>query len=489
MGFVNQNNRKMMMTKKYLIYFSLLCLSTFIYACKDNWEAHNEVQNIDQTQDLSKKLATQANLSTFNGYVKTTGFDKILSNSQNYTVWAPTNAALATLDQTIVADPAKLKDFVANHIALTTYPISKNQDTVRVKLLNNKYANLVANQFEEATIRGEGMFVKNGVLHTIDQALPTKASIWDYMLNSTDAPLQRDFIKNLSTTVIDSANATVIGYNANGSPIFAPNPPTVARNTYWVNVADLRDEKQEYTYFMLQDNVLTSEAEKLNTYFPSIEPNLSANYFVVKDLTVKGVYAKDKLPDTLLSVLGVKVPINKVNVVKTYKASNGIVHVLSALPFRLKDKVPEFKIEGERPISFSATRTVSYRTKADSLGKQFNDIQVYDHRYAEYGVFYMKRNLPVVKYKVYARAIWGMRGDPQDRNFTQRYFFYNPNTLSYTLFYTHLVLPLTFTEVYCGEYTPAEFGNLQFRLTAANSTGINVSTLTLDYLRFEPVLP
>lgn len=478
-----------MMKKRYLIYISLLSLSTLLFSCKDNWETHNEVENVDNTVNISQKLATEANLSVFNGFVKSTGYDVILANSQNYTVWAPTNSALAGLDPAVVADATKLKDFVANHIALSTYPVSKKIDTVRIKLLNNKYANLVANKFEEATIAGEGLFVKNGVIHTIDQALVTKANIWDYMLASADAPLQRDFIKNLSIQVIDTANATIIGYNTNGNPIFAPNPPLISRNTYWINVADLRDESKQFTYFMLEDAAYTSESAKLASYYPSIDANQSANFYVVKDLTISGVYTADKLPDTLLSVRGVKVPINKTNISKTYKASNGIVYVLKALPFRLKDKVPEFKIEGERPINFSASRTVLYRTKLDNTGKSYNDITVYDHRYAEFGVFYTKTNLPVAKYKVYARAISGGPGDAQIAAFTQRYFFYNPTTLAYTLFYTHPVVPLTYTEVYCGEYTPTQFGPLQFRLTSANSTGKDVNTLILDYLRFEPVLP
>lgn len=479
-----------MMTKKYFIYIALLSISTVLFSCKDNWEVHNEVENVDNTVDLAQKLATQTNLSVFNGYVKTTGYDKLLANSQNYTVWAPTNTALANLDAAIIADPVKLKDFVANHIALTTIPVSKKVgDTIRIKLVNDKYATIIGSKFEEANIVGDGLFVKNGVLHTLDQAVATKANIWNYMLTSTDAPLQSNYISNLSTTVIDSANATIIGYNASGSPIFAPNPPMVSRNTYWVNVADLRDESKQYTYFMLQDAAFTSESTKLNTYYPSVDPNLNSSFYLVKDLTVKGLYTVDKLPDTLLSVKGVKVPINKSTIVKSYTASNGIVYVVNALPFRLKDKVPEFKIEGEKPIGFNASKTVLYRTKVDNLGKTFNDIEVYNHAFAEFSIFYNKPNLPVVKYKVYARAISGLPGDSQTAAFTQRFFIFNTTTLAYTLFYTHLVNPLTYTEVYMGEYTPAQFGLFNFRLTSANSTGKDVNTLILDYVRFEPVLP
>lgn len=477
------------MTRKYIIYVALLSIGTVLYSCKDNLELHNELTNVDNSLDLAQKLDAQANLSVFNGYVKTTGYDKVLAGAQNYTVWAPSNQALASLDAAIVSDPSKLKDFVANHIALSSYPLNKEGDTTRLKLLNNKFGVFTSTKFEEGNVSAAGQFVKNGVLYTVDQAVPTKQNIWDYMLTSTDGALQKNYINNLSVTVIDTANATVIGYNVLGNPIFAPNPPLISRNTYWVNVADLRDESQQYTYFLLQDAAFTAESSKLSTYYPSINPNLNASFFLVKDLTVKGVYPIEKLPDTLISVKGVKVPINKANIIRSYRASNGMVHVVNALPFRLKDKIPEFKIEGEKPQSMSAARTLLYRTKLDNLGKTFNDIEVYDHKYAEFGLFYLKANLPVVKYKVYARAISGLPGDPQVAAFTQRYFFYNSTILSYTLFYTHLVNPLTYTEAYLGEYTPTEFGNLQFRLTAANSTGVNVNTLILDYLRFEPVLP
>jgi uncharacterized surface protein with fasciclin (FAS1) repeats len=479
-----------MMNKKYRLYVALICLSTAVLSCKDNWEMHNETQNVDNATNLLEKLSAQANLSVFANFLKMSGYDQLLASSQNYTVWAPTNAALAGFDPTLAADPIKLKDFVANHIALTTVTTPKNaSDTLRIKLLNNKFATIIGSKFEEANIVGNGQFVKNGVLQTIDLPVPTKLNVWEYMLANTDAPLQRDFIKNLSTTVIDSANAVIIGYNGSGEPIFAPNPPVVSRNTYWVNVADLRAENQQYTYFMLQDGAFTAQSDQLKPYYPSSVPNASASFYLVKDLTVRGIYALNQLPDTLVSVMGVKVPIQRSNIVKSYRASNGIVHVINALPFRLKDKVPAFKIEGEQPNGFSTTKTVLYRTKLDDKGIVFKDLEVYNHAYAEYSVFYYRFNLPVAKYKVYARAIAGLPGDSQTAAFTQRYFIYNTVSNAYTLFATHVVNPLTYTETYLGEYTPDQFGLLQLKLTAANSTSVNVNTLILDYLRFEPVLP
>ena len=477
--------------KKYIINtISILVVAFSLNACKDVMDEHTEIVNVDNTIDVFQKLSAQANLSRFADYVRSTGYDKVLSAAQNYTVWAPTNDALASLDASISSDPVKLKDFVANHIALTTIPKPKTtSDTVKVNLMNNKFAVFTNAKFEEAGVVGQGQFVKNGALYNIDQAVPTKKNVWEYMLSSTDAPLQTSYISNISTMVIDSANATIVGYNNSGTPIFAPNPPMVSRNLYWTSVADLRTESQQYTFFMVQDAAFNSETAKLTPYF-----SLNDKYGFVKDLTVKGLFTPDKLPDTLVSVRGVKIPISKSAIVKSYKASNGIVYVMSAIPFRLKDKVPVFKIEGEEPFSFRSTRTVLYRLKLDDKSIPYRDIEVYDHAIADYYVRYIRGSVPKVKYKVYARAIMGAAGDAQVANFTQRYFILNPLTSTvdapvYDLFASQTVTPLNYSEVLLGEYTQSVYGLLDLRLTSASSTAKNVNTLILDYLRFEPILP
>ncbi len=467
--------------------FLILAVLIGLGSCKNAMEEHLVITNADNTVNLTEKMATESNLSQFNDFVKRTGYDQILASSQSYTVWAPTNTALAGLDAAITSDPIKLKDFVANHIALTTYAASKGiTDTIRVDLLNGKIATVAGPNFEEAGIVGSGKFVKNGALYVIDKPVPTKLNVWSYMTSSTDALLQTAFVSNLSAQVIDTANATIIGYNSSGNPIFAPNPPMVSRNSYWSTVADLRAENQQFTFFMLQDAAYTAEINKITPYFST-----TSEYTVVRDLAVRGTYTLDKLPDTLLSTRGVKIPINKSSIVKSYKASNGIVYVVSALPFALKDKVPGFKIEGENPFAFRADRTnnTRYRTKLDDLGVPYKDIQVYDHAVAEYYIEYRYNQLPQTKYRVYARVISGGPGDSQVAAYTQRYFIYNPVTLVYSLFATQVVAPRNYAEVYLGEYTPQQFGTLQLRLTAANSTAVNVSTLILDYLRFEPILP
>lgn len=468
---------------------TLICISFLLafMACKNTMDEHVEVINTDNTINLTDKIAQEPNLSKFSSFLKTTGYDALLASSQNYTVWAPTNEALAGLDPAIVNDAAKLKDYVANHIALTTVLAPKNQnDTIRVALINKKYANITQNTFEEATVSTAAKFVKNGAFYMIDKPVPTKLNVWDFMLSSADAPLQTNFISNISVMVIDTANATIIGYDGDGRPIFEPNSPMIARNAYWNNVADLRTESQQYTFIMLQDAAFVNESNKLTPYYTTDD-----KFNLVADFTFLGCITPNRLPDTLVSIKGVKVPIQKSAIVKTYKASNGIVYVLNNLSIPLKNKIKTFKIEGENPSFFRSNRSGNtfYRLKLDNQGLPYKDIQVYNHGTAEFYINYTRPALPLVKYKVYARAISGAAGDSQVTTYTQRYLFYDPIAVNYTLFATQNVAPLTYNEVYLGEYTPTQYATLNFRLLAANSSSVNVNTLILDYLKFEPVLP
>src|ERR1043165_9058934 len=108
----------MMHSKTTLL--GLLCLALCITACK-KWDDHIAVTSPDLTTDLSRAISQRSDLSKFYEYLQKTGLDKELETSKTYTVWAPSNAALQTLDPAIVADTAQLKLFLKNHIALQTY--------------------------------------------------------------------------------------------------------------------------------------------------------------------------------------------------------------------------------------------------------------------------------------------------------------------------------------------------------------------------------
>src|SRR4029079_4708903 len=115
------------------IFFFALCQA----GCK-KWEDHSKIENQDLNKNLLDAINQRSNLSKFYEYLVKTGLDKELSSSKTYTVWAPVNDALQSLDPAIVFDSVKLRAFIGNHIALEAYLKSNTTQTVRVGMLNGK---------------------------------------------------------------------------------------------------------------------------------------------------------------------------------------------------------------------------------------------------------------------------------------------------------------------------------------------------------------
>src|SRR5439155_7652093 len=147
------------------LWASLMTLA--LAGCK-KWDEHNQVDNQDLTKTLSDEISQRSNLSKFYGYLKTTGLDKEISSSKTYTVWAPTNDALQSLDPAIVADSAKLRQFVANHIANQSYYTGSAQTELRVPVLNGKRVSFLNKKYDDANLTEADVTVGNGVLHVLD---------------------------------------------------------------------------------------------------------------------------------------------------------------------------------------------------------------------------------------------------------------------------------------------------------------------------------
>src|ERR1035437_434563 len=98
-----------------LLFCSLITFSS----CEDNWTDHYSInKNVVSGKTLWETIQSTPNLSKFAQILKKEGYDKILSESQMYTVWAPVDSALVNfnLDSTLL-----VKEFIGNHISRFSY--------------------------------------------------------------------------------------------------------------------------------------------------------------------------------------------------------------------------------------------------------------------------------------------------------------------------------------------------------------------------------
>ena len=469
--------------------FIFLSLTVCLFSCS-KWDEHNALTDASLGKDLLQQINENPNLSKFAELLVKSGYDKVVSSSKTFTVWAPTNAALATLDPAIVADTARLRLFVGNHIATQMYSTGMmTGGGARIALLNGKYNNMTATMFEDATITEANKYVKNGLLHIIDKAIPALNNDWQTLESNAAIPAkQKAYLLSLFQNVFDATNAVQIGVNPlTGQPVYQPGTDSIRTNLFWRNVYDVRTESKQYTLFVLTDAAWDGEIAKFKPYYATstVDSTTSLTSFdVVKEFAVEGAYPAASLPDTFISRSGVKVPVDKTAIVQTIKTSNGYVHIMNKLAVPLTNKLKEFYIEAENYRGFSNDRrgNTYFRDRIDSLTfKPFRDVLVIGHAVANFWLSYRVNGAYSVKYRAYWRAL----NDFQPTTHQQKLSIGTFNAVDLPI----VTVPLrNFSEVYLGEFTLSRYNPaLDVYLVGANSTTQAVNPLVCDYIRLVPV--
>ncbi|CAM3977377.1 fasciclin domain-containing protein [Mucilaginibacter galii] len=476
------------MIKRYSIWFVVfVCLLAALTGCsKYNDKTGPTDAALGQT--LAQLIAETPNLSKFNEYLVKTGYDKVLASSKMYTVWAPDNQTLQGLDQSLVSDTARLRQYVGNHLVNLAYYTNSPSPELRIRTLNGKYIKFTKTQFENADITQGNKFVSNGVLHIINKVVLPKLNVWEYV-NAT-AFKQKTYMQSLDYTAIDSTKAEQTGIDpVTGKPVYKPGTGLITRNYLYDRVGDLRNEQQEYTFILLTDAAIDAERSKINPYVQttnSAETEVLSSLHVIKDLVIKGAYTQDNLPAELISADGVKVPINKNAILETHVTSNGIVYVMSQADVKLVDKIRPIKREGETPDGFSRTDksgNIAYRLRVNpNTGQQYNDIYIFNHKIPLFNVRYRIAELYNVKYKVY----WVAPNDVQTLTFKQRFAVNDP--LSATFAETQVDLK-NYNQIFVGDYVPAKFGGVTAYVVAANNGTDGTNSINIDYFTMVPQLP
>jgi hypothetical protein len=429
-------------------------------------------------------------LSTFADYLRQTGLDKELVSSKSFTVFAPGNSQFVGVDQAILTDATRLKKFISNHIAGQVYLTSLITTPTRIAMLSGKYNAMHTTTIEGATITTADKYASNGVLQVINNVLPALDNCWEFMSNNTLAPAgQAAFMQSLFRNVFDPTNAIVIGVNPlTGDPIYQAGTDSVYTNLFWNQVHDLRNEKKQYTYFMLADATWDLEVNKFSPYFQTSTTDstlMTARWNVVKDFAVDTLYNPATIPDTILSKSGTKLGIDRTAIVRTIKTSNGIVYIMNKLDVQPLHKFKTLIIEAENYSSTSHDRrgNTYFRDRYNTVtAKDFRDVLVLGHGVALFNIRYQINEMPAVKYKAY----WVALNDFQTATFTQKLGI--GIATSTTFGYTTVALN-NFNEVYIGEFTNTRYWpKYDIFLTAANSTTAAVNPLVCDYIKLVPGL-
>jgi len=505
-------NKNISKNKIKSIYTSLLLTLVFallIVQCKDPWEDYTN-KSIE-IPDIIDRIKNTEELSKFYDLLKQTKWDSILRQNHNYTIWVPDNNAMNLVYEDSLKDTAFINKFVANHISYTKISYFNNTGIKKIKLFSNKH--LVVD-FDQKKIHNANLkipydiVVKNGVIHIIDKPLIPQKNIWEIIETTGLCPSYTGYLNSLSKWVFDPSIATQIGYDPiTGKPIYDTASGMVWNNDYLYSIRNLKDENLESTLILITDDVFSQEFQKFSKYYVGTTPQKTVsltNWYIARDLVFEGIYELNNIPDTLISLYGTKVPIDKNAIDTIIHASNGIIYVLNKCSVKLEDKIRPIIIEAETNEKFVYVGTGGYTgyTRKKPLASGGYDFVLDNHKGNPGYIRYKLPPLVATKYQIYWKAVNDFRGsingtkyNPLQQTLTTVQSFGMKNNVPIfgdpadpplaSLVTVTDTLYENSSEVYLTDWDlNFYFDNFWFQINSGNKD----MAITLDYIKLVPVL-
>ncbi len=473
---------------KYSFFlFVLFCTCSF--SCTHKWDDHVGIADPASQKTLYDVIRAAPEFSGFMDLVDRSGYAGDLKSSRNFTVIVPTNEAIGEAKTAYdFNDSAVVRSFVGYHIINSVYNVNEASDTIRAKNLRNKYVEFTHGNFDGVPALKKNIVAANGLYHVVGTSLKPLANIYNLVSTTFPATAQVNNVLLMDTT----------SYQNWLSEIKRP----------------MTTENSKYTYFVVDDDYFNAEYDRLRPFYHThydeaagAPADSTTSFFtrkaLLRDFIVAGAVTIGDQVTHLVSVSGTAFSIDPADILSRHKASNGVVYRVKKQLCSLQDRIREFKVMGNQPSGYKQSGksgNIYFRVKKDTLGNLYNDVEIRGHGVSAFYAKYRAANANTVTYKVYGRAIMGLTGDPQTDDFTQYVHFFDPSIESVNeadLYKRPVVndqgandvrMPWSVTllnhdEVYLGEVTQNEFGNMRL-LVMANGTG----PIILEYLRFVPVI-
>ena len=334
-------------------------------SCKDYWNQHEGNGQVNSGKTLFDLINEDPRLTLFASYIKVTKLDTLLKQSKKFTVWAPNDKALYSMDTSIVMDgvikdTVALRKIIANHICYDAYPSILSKDTIFIKMISGKHYDITRNQVyfgekdNNVKIILSDQNASNGVMHLVDQIIIPTKSIWETLRAIDEVPALNAYLTKLDKQLyFDRASSRIIGIDPRTNKNVYDS---VKFNKFLFDVAPIENEDSVYTFFAITDNVYQAEYMKYINYTEGstkvINDSLN-NIVVFKDLVVRGRYKKENLPDTLVSAIdGVRFHVSASSVVKSYTCSNGRMLVINDMGLPLRNKLKPVIVEVENFMGY-----------------------------------------------------------------------------------------------------------------------------------------
>lgn len=270
-----------------------------LLSCQDReWDDHYGIHSAP-TQNLMQVLEANSEYSSFVAQLRSNGLDTLLASDQTYTVWAPTNEAMAAYSD----DGNGADHLIKNHINRYIYTVADLTDTayVRIKMLNGKFQDYRltngGTSFAGVGVSSPDLMASNGVVHTIGDVAPFYLNIYESIKqadNNTDS--LKAYISRFDKYTFDKDNSTTTGKNNLGQLVY--DSVFTYSSTYMKRYGDLWLEDSLYTMIVPTNKGWEAAYEATRPYFRTFGQLKSSSVSTI-NVPTRTYSTDDALADSL----------------------------------------------------------------------------------------------------------------------------------------------------------------------------------------------
>ena len=360
-------------------------VSVLFTACEnEKWNEHYNVNPaVVSDKNLWETIKSNPEYSIFAWAIKKTGYDKMLSSSQMFTIWLPDNTAASHIDttNTDIDTEMLLREFVQNHIARFTFTASVTKN-ISVLLTNKKVLTFEFQNSEylidDIRLKNKNIIAKNGIIHVTENTIPFFSNLWEYMSRDQELDSLKNFMFSYNKIFFDESKSIPGDVNEFGETVYLDSV-IYNYNTMFKIMGAINDEDSTYSVVFPTNEAWVKAYENIKGYynfFSTAETKITADTlqrkYTLRALTQDLVFShanQQMDADTLISTNRNKFykPFNQAY--KSVPASNGIIYLTNELKYNSWESWnKEIRIEAERSTGRSNTWSSLFE-------RTYNDIE------------------------------------------------------------------------------------------------------------------
>ena len=249
----------------YKTMIGLAIVTLTLTGCSDEWDDHYSTSTKEiQGGSLWDAIRQDPSLSNFASVASACGYDKALSSTQVFTVFAPTNDVFSSSDaealiQTYNSQKGRIdddenttiKEFLQNHIALYNYSVSSRSND-SIVMMNGKYALLEPGSISGTPFIKANELHSNGVLFKVGTPLQFFPNVFEYMSKNSELDSLYKFFYNERFYRREFiAEESVPGGIVDGKTVYLDSVFAQRNELFNTKFLNARINREDSTYWMI----------------------------------------------------------------------------------------------------------------------------------------------------------------------------------------------------------------------------------------------